>query len=59
LLGANFTNPLPISNKAQENGGTLPAIDAYSDGVGAPIIDIISPVDNSAMNTLVFSTTTA
>jgi hypothetical protein len=54
LLGANFTNPLPLADKAQENGGPLHAIDAYSDGIGAPIIDNTNPVDNSAMNILVY-----
>lgn len=49
-----FVNPLPVSSKAIENGGTLSAIDAYQDGVGAMLIQDGRGVDNSAMNTLVF-----
>lgn len=49
-----FINPLPITSKSVENGGSLSAIDAYQDGVGAMIIEKGRGVDNSAMNTLVF-----
>lgn len=33
-----YVNPLPIANKVDENGGTLSAIDAYQDGVGAMVV---------------------
>lgn len=49
-----YVNPLPISSKAIENGGTLSAIDAYQDGVGVMIVQKGRGVDNSAMNALVF-----
>lgn len=49
-----FVNPLPNSSKSTENGGTLSAIDAYQDGVGAMVIEKGRGIDNSAMNTLVF-----
>jgi hypothetical protein len=54
LIADTFTNPLPLSFRAVDNGGTLQAIDAYKDGVGAELIDKPGvATDNSAMNTLV------
>ncbi len=48
-----FTNPLPSSVKAIDNGGTKQAIDAYKDGIGAELIDKPGvATDNSAMNIL-------
>lgn len=49
-----YVNPLSIANKATENGGTLSAIDAYQDGVGAMVVENGRGIDNSAMNNLVF-----
>lgn len=59
LLSASqsFTNPLGSNFKSTDNGGTLPAIDAYKDGVGVIVLDNLgtgTQVDNSAMNTLVY-----
>lgn len=54
VLGSDYINPLPVANKAIENGGTLYAIDAYQDGVGAVVIKNGRPIDNSSMNSLVF-----
>ena len=54
LLADSFTNPLPNSVRAIDNGGSLQAIDAYKDGIGAELIDKPGvATDNSAMNTLV------
>jgi hypothetical protein len=54
ILSADiFTNPLPASVKATDNGGVKQAIDAYKDGIGAEIIDKPGvATDNSAMNIL-------
>lgn len=49
-----FVNPLPNSSKSIENGGTLSAIDAYQDGVGAMVVKSGRGIDNSVMNALVF-----
>lgn len=54
MYAAGFVNPLPVSSKALENGGTLSAIDAYQDGVGAMVVENGRGIDNSAMNKLVF-----
>lgn len=54
VLGSDYINPLPVANKAIENGGILYAIDAYQDGVGAVVIKNGRPIDNSSMNSLVF-----
>jgi hypothetical protein len=48
-----FINPLPTSVKSIDNGGTLQAIDAYKDGIGAELMDKPGvATDNSAFNTL-------
>jgi hypothetical protein len=53
LLADSFTNPLPASVKATDNGGVKSAIDAYKDGIGAEIMDRPgTATDNSAMNIL-------
>ena len=39
LAATSFTNPLPNSVKATDNGGVLQAIDAYKDGIGAELMD--------------------
>jgi hypothetical protein len=55
LLADSFINPLPNAVKAIDNGGTLSAIDAYKDGIGAELMDKPGiSTDNSAMNTLVY-----
>lgn len=54
IYGVGFVNPLPTSSRALENGGTLSAIDAYQDGVGAMVSQDGRGIDNSAMNALVF-----
>ena len=55
LAATSFTNPLPNSVKATDNGGVLQAIDAYKDGIGAELMDKPGvATDNSAFNTLVF-----
>jgi hypothetical protein len=49
-------HPLPITSLSVESGGSLSAIDAYSDGVGVLLGESPSSVvqvDNSALNTLV------
>lgn len=48
------SHPLPNAFKAIDNGGVKHAIDAYSDGVGAVVVNNLMTVDNSAMNTLVY-----
>jgi hypothetical protein len=57
--GEVFINPLALSDRAIDNGGTTgkSAIRAYQDGVGAILLDPLSgviPTDNTPMNTLVF-----
>jgi hypothetical protein len=53
LLADTFTNPLPASVKATDNGGVKSAIDAYKDGIGAELVEKPGvAVDNSAMNIL-------
>jgi hypothetical protein len=53
LLADTFTNPLPASVKATDNGGVKQAIDAYKDGIGAELVEKPGvAVDNSAMNIL-------
>ena len=53
VLADTFTNPLPASVKATDNGGSKSAIDAYKDGIGAELIDKPGvATDNSAMNIL-------
>lgn len=49
-----YVNPLPLSSRSTESGGTLSAIDAYQDGVGAMVVETGRGIDNAAMNTLVF-----
>jgi hypothetical protein len=49
-------HPLPVTSLSVESGGTLSAIDAYSDGVGVLLGEsptALNQVDNSALNTLV------
>lgn len=50
-------HPLPVTSLSHESGGSLPAIDAYSDGVGVLLIDGLTggvQTDNSGLNTLVY-----
>jgi hypothetical protein len=55
LLADTFTNPLPTSVKATDNGGVKQAIDAYKDGVGVLLVDKPGiETDNTAMNILVY-----
>lgn len=39
LMFGAIINPLPSNNKAKENGGSLHGIDAYTDGIGAVVIE--------------------
>jgi hypothetical protein len=55
LAGTVYINPLSITNRAIDNGGSsMSAIDAYQDGIGAYVLSNLSidSVNNTAMNTL-------
>lgn len=54
------TIPLPTNSLSTENGGTLSAIDAYSDGIGITVsTNKGTQLNNSPLNTLVYKYGTA